>query len=179
MGKTLMGGTERGENVGLLTPQQQKFLSLIGSPGVAGGAQQAYQQFLQPVTPESYQDVFQQSVVDPAMMNFEQSVLPAIQQSFGDVNAGSSSALNQALGQSAQDLTTALGQQYGQFYQQGQANQLNALQQLQGLAGQRTFEPQFTQTQGILGPLIGMAGQIGAGAMGSPYGFGGGATRGY
>lgn len=170
MGDTLMGGIEHEGNVSLLSPTQQRYLSMIGTPGVAGGAQNAFQQFLQPTTPESYQDIFQQSVVDPAMMQYQQSVLPAIQQSFGDANAGSSSALNQALAQSASDLTTSLGQQYGQFYQQGQQNQLNALNLLNPLAQQRTFDPMISQSSGILGPLLGLAGQLAGAGIGA-YGM--------
>ena len=192
MGKTLTGGMEHEGNINLLTPEQQRYLSMIGTPGVAGGAQNAFQQFLQPVTPESYQDIFQQSVVDPAMMQYQQSILPALQQRFVDANAGSSSALNQALAQSATDLTTALGQQYGQFYQQGQQNQLNALNLLNPLAQQRTFEPLISQSSGILGPLIGLGGQLGGAGIGaygmnqaanrmgnSPYSYSGGYSRGY
>jgi len=99
------------------------------------------------------------------MMQYERQVLPAIQQRFVDANAGSSSALNQALSQSAQDLTTGLGAQYGQFFNQQQANQLSALSGLGGLAGQQTFQPLVSQGQGILGPLIGAGGNIGAAAM--------------
>lgn len=170
MGKTFFGGTEHEGNVDLLTPQQQQFLSSIigGQTGnLAGGA---YQQFLQPITPESYESVFQKSVVDPAMMQYERSVLPALQQRFVDANAGSSSALNQALSQSASDLTTMLGQQYGQFYNQGQQNQLNALSQLGGLGTQRTFEPIISQSQGIMGPLLGLLGSLGGAGIGA-YGM--------
>jgi hypothetical protein len=120
---------------------------------------------LQPTSPQQYEDVFNKAVVDPAMMQYEQKVLPSIQQKYVDANAGSSSALNQALSQSASDLTTGFGQQYGQFFQNQQANQLGALGALGGLANQQQFQPLINQSGGILGPLIGAAGQIGAGAM--------------
>lgn len=166
MGKTLMGGATHEKNISLLTPQQQQFLGgILGSPEIGQQAGQAYSQFLQPYDPAAYEDVFNKAVVDPAMMNYEQQVLPSIQQRFVDANAGSSSALNQALAQSANDLTTGLGAQYGQFFQQQQANQLSALSGLGGLAGQQTFQPLVSQGQGILGPLIGAGGQIGAAAM--------------
>lgn len=128
-------------------------------------AGQAYQNFLQPYSAEQYQDVFNQAVVDPAMMQYEQQVLPAIQQRFVDANAGSSSALNQALAQSAGDLTTQLGSQYLNFFNQQQANQLSALSGLGGLAGQQTFQPLVSQSGGILGPLIQAGGSVGAAAM--------------
>lgn len=99
------------------------------------------------------------------MMQYEQQVLPAIQQRFVDANAGSSSALNQALAQSAGDLTTQLGSQYLNFFNQQQANQLSALSGLGGLAGQQTFQPLVSQSGGILGPLIQAGGQAGAAAL--------------
>lgn len=93
------------------------------------------------------------------MMQFEQQVLPAIQQRFGDANAGSSSALNQALGQSAADLSTMLGGQMGQFRQGEKINQLQALNLLGNMSGQKLQDPIIQQKQGILGPLIGAGGQ--------------------
>ena len=169
MGKTLTGGQTRLEDINLLTPQQQQFLgSVLGGPEIGQQAGAAYQQMLQPYDPGQYQDVFQRSIVDPAMQQYQQRVLPAIQQRFVDANAGSSSALNQALAQSATDLTTGFGQQYGDFFKQQQARQQAALGGLGGLATQQTFAPQIEQTQGILGPLIGSAGQAaGAYAMSS------------
>jgi hypothetical protein len=130
-------------------------------------AAQSYQQFLQPYDHAQYQDIFQKSVVDPTMQVYNQQVVPGIQQRFVDANAGSSSALNQALSQSANDLGTMLGGQYLDFYKQQQANTLSALGGLGGLAGQQTFTPLISQKQGILGPLIGAAGTIGAAAMSS------------
>ena len=164
MGSTLMGKTSQVGNAPLGTQQQTDFLNqLLGSLGPQ--AQEAYQQFLQPYDADQFQDLFQQSFVDPAMMQFEQQVLPAIQQRFVDAGAGSSSALNQALGQSATDLSTMLGSQMGQFFQQQQQNQLGALGQLGGLTGQRMQDPIIQQKQGLLGPLIGGAGQVAGGLL--------------
>ncbi len=73
--------------------------------------------------------------------------------------------MNQALGRSAEDLTTSIGQQYGQFFQNQQQNTLGALGQLGGLAGQQTFQPMIHEQQGILGPLIGALGNLGGGAL--------------
>jgi len=164
MGRTLFGGATHEGSIDLLTPQQQQFLGgILGQPGLGQQAGQAYSQFLQPYDPSQYEDVFNKAVVNPAMQQFEQRVIPSIQQSFVDANAGSSSALNQALGQSAQDLTTSLGSQYLNFFNQQQANQMGALGGLGGLASQQQFSPLVAQSGGILGPLIGAAGNIGAG----------------
>ena len=99
------------------------------------------------------------------MLTYERSVLPGIQQRFGDANAGSSSALNQALGQSAADVSTMIGSQAGQFFQGQQGNQLNAMQILNQLLGQRSFDPIIQQRQGLLGPAIGAAGQAAGGYL--------------
>lgn len=164
MGKTLLGGSTHENNISLLTPQQQQVLGgILGQPGIGEQAGQAYSQFLQPYNPEQYQKMFEKSVEAPAMQFFQQKAIPAIQQSFVDANAGSSSALNQALAQGAADLSTSIGSQYGNFFNQQQANQLAALGGLGGLANQRQFSPLISQGGGILGPLIGAAGQIGAG----------------
>lgn len=148
----------------MLTPEQQQLYSqALGQlgPDFLGGLGQ----FLQPQGVEDYQQVFQQTYVDPAMQAYERQVLPSIQQRFADANAGSSSALNQALAQSATDLSTSLGSQFGQFMQGQQSNQLQAINQFLPLLTGQTFSPLLQQQQGILGPLIGAAGQVGAGYM--------------
>ena len=121
----------------MLTKEQNKFLKqALGGQGKAVSS--AYKDFLKPYDPKQYQDVFQKSVVDPTMLNYNQQVLPAIQQQFADANAGSSSALNQALGASANDLGTMLGGQYMDFFKQQNANRLSAMSGMGGLAGQQT-----------------------------------------
>jgi hypothetical protein len=157
-----MGGASQTGTANLLTPEQQQFLSSIyGSANPLAG--NAFAQFLQPLDQQSMQDAFQKGVVDPSMKTFNQQIVPAIQQRFVDANAGSSSALNQALSQSAQDLSTSLGGQYLNFMQGQQGNTLNALGQLGNLTGQRAFSPIVTQQAGVLGPLLGALGQLGAG----------------
>ena len=156
MGRTLMGGSKHEKNIELLTPQQRQFLSsVLGAPGMTNQVSQTYGNLLQPFSMEGTQDMFNKSVVDPAMMDYKQNVLPAIQQRFVDANAGSSSALNQALSQSANDLTTGLGSQYMNFFQgqqqHNQQGQINALSGLGGLAGQQTFQPMISKSGGILG----------------------------
>lgn len=135
---------------------------LLNQPGLgdqAGGVVSGLLQ--QSGGPEAYEAAFQKSVVDPAMMQYQQRVLPAIQQRFIDANAGSSSALNDALAQSAQDLTTQLGSQYGQFFQNQQqydlARQGQGLGYLQNILNMRTFEPNIQQNQGYGGDLLKLA----------------------
>ena len=84
-------------------------------------------QFLQPKGYEDYKSMFEEQYVKPAQQSFERFTVPSLQQRFVDADAGSSSALNQALAQSATDLSTNLGTQFGQFMQGQQQKQLGAM----------------------------------------------------
>ena len=97
--------------------------------------------------------LFQKSYIDPAMKMFNQQIVPGLQEQLGESSA--SGALNRALAGAAGDISTGLGQAYGNFYQQRQSQ---GAQGLAGLAQHRTFEPTFNTQQGILGPLIGAVG---------------------
>jgi len=166
-----MGLTSKASQIGqanLSTPQQSQFINnLLAS--LLPQASQTYGQFLQPYDSEQFNNLFQKSFIDPAMMNYEQQVLPAIYQSFGDVNAGSSSALNQALASSAKDLSATLGSQIGGYLQNYRQQQLGALGQLGGLAGQRTLEPIVQAGYNPIGDIIGSVSTLGASAL--PYIF--------
>lgn len=161
MGKTLTGGVTRKEDINLLNPQQQQLFSQALQQ-IGPGALESLQAATQPMSQEDLQATFQQSYVDPALQALQQQILPAIQQRFVDVGAGSSSALNQALARAASDVSTQLGSQFGQYSVGQQQLQQNALSQFLPLLGKQTTQPQFQQTQGILGPLIGTSGQLGA-----------------
>lgn len=121
-----------------------------------------YGNLLQPYSEE----FFQQSVVDPSMRQYEQQMLPAIQQRFVDANAGSSSALNQALTSSAQDLSNVLAGQRINL-QSSMANQnLGALGQIMQMFSQRQFDPIVQgPTSGLLKDLVAAGGQIGGAYM--------------
>jgi hypothetical protein len=127
-----------------LTPQQQQYL---------GGAMGGLQQLGQPMAPEQFEGMFQKSFVDPAQQTLQRQIIPGIKEQFLGEETGSS-ALNQALAQSATDLSTALGSQYMTQYGLGQQRQAGALGQLGGLAGQRTIEPMLFQREGLLQALI-------------------------
>lgn len=163
MGDVLMGKTSHQENISMLTPEQQKLQSGLFKQ-LGPDFLSTFQQFLQPMGQEQMDATFQKSYVDPAMQTLQQQILPAVQQRYADANAGSSSALNQALAQSAADVSTQLGSQYGQFQQNQQLQQLQALGLMQPYLTGQTFTPLLQQQEGILGPLINAAGAIGAGA---------------
>jgi len=142
--------------------------------GVLGNAfpqaGQAYSQFLGPQGAQDLSALFQQTAIDPALQALQQQIIPGIQQQFANVDAGSSSALNQALAEAAKDVTTQLGGKFGDFFQKQQANQIGALGQLGGLAGTRTFEPTTVTKQGWLpgaleGISRGVAGAFSAGLL--------------
>lgn len=112
------------------------------------------------------EDMFQKGVVDPSMRTFNQQILPGIQQRFTDANAGSSSALNQALSQSAGDLSNVLaGQRIGlQNSMAGQ--QSGALQQILGLLGQKSFDPIVQgPKEGLIKDLMSAGAQAGSAAI--------------
>lgn len=216
MGKStkgaLLGSSKHEKNIELLTKDQKRFLSDVLSKGTSAKSKRAYQGYLEDepkinldkllrpsrktyedlMNQGSDMDAFKAGVVDPMMQQYQQQVLPGLQQRFVDANAGSSSALNQALASSANDLTTqmsanyipfmqgqqqtrlqaaqgyaALSNPYVDLYKQGHANRLAALSGIGGMAGQHTFSPFISQREGILGPLIGAGGMIGAAAMSS------------
>jgi hypothetical protein len=162
MGETFMGS--KAKQVGkaqLMSPQQQQALnSLLGAN--LGGAQSAFGNLLQGYD----EDMFQKGVVDPSMRTYQQQILPSIQERFVDANAGSSSALNQALTQSAGDLSNLLAGQRINLQQSMAGQQLGGLQQLLGLIGQRSFDPIVQGPQrGLIHDVIGAAAKVGAGAI--------------
>lgn len=161
MGKTLMGSTQVKGNVSMLTPEQQKLMSdALGQLGPQ--FLESFSSLLQPMGEEQMQDIFQTSYVEPAQQALQRDIIPGIQQSFADLNASGSSALNRALAQSATDLSTSLGSQYGQFVQGQQQQQLGALSQFLPLLGQQTFSPIIQQRSGLAGPLLQAIGSAGA-----------------
>lgn len=143
-----MGGSENLGNVNLLTPEQSNYLSSSLSPN--GN----YSEFLQPYDPQNFQDLFQKSFVEPAQQHLQRDIIPALKEGFLGLDESGSGALNRALAQSATDVSTGLGQQYMNFYNQQQANKLGALGQLGGMAGQHTFMPHINQIQGLLPGIL-------------------------
>ena len=143
MGKTMLGGVSHEGNVDLLTPQQQQFLS-----GQMQGVDQG-----------QFDDMFQKSFVDPAQQTMQRQIIPGIKEQFMGMDESGSSALNQALSQSATDLSTSLGSQYMNQYNLAQGRGMSA-------AGQQQFSPMIHEQQGILGDIIKAIGAMAGGAMG-------------
>lgn len=157
MGKSLMGGSKISGTQSNLTPEQKQYLqSVLG--GIGPQARAGYESLLQPMDAQSQQNLFNQSYIQPAQQALERNILPAIQQRFVDVGAGRSSALNQALSQAATDVSTQLGSQMGGFQQQQQQQLLQALSLLSGQGLQQTQQPVVSQSQGLLGGILGGVG---------------------
>lgn len=99
--------------------------------------------------PQQYQQYFQQGVADPAIKQYEQQILPAIQSRHYNPSSVNSSSLDQALRTSGEELSTGLSGLRANFLQQGQQshanNQYNAIAQALGLS-----QAKANQTQPIL-----------------------------
>ena len=121
--------------------------------------------------------MFQKSFVQPAQQQLERNIIPTIKENFMGMDESGSGALNRALAQSASDVGTNLGSQYMNFFNQQAGQRLNALQQLGGMAGQKTFAPHLSQQQGLAGPLIQALGSILGGGLSGGGGIGMGAIR--
>jgi hypothetical protein len=122
--------------------------------------------------------MFQKSFIDPAQQALQRQIIPGIKEQFLGMDESGSSALNQALSQSATDVSGLLGSQYMNQYNQQQGNLLQALGLMSGLGSQKTFEPMLQQRQGLLGPLLGAGGAIGGGLLGGLLGGPAGAVAG-
>lgn len=100
--------------------------------GINQGIEAALPQLLAGLTPGGQEEIFQQAVADPALRNFEQSVLPQIQQAAQNAGAGSSSAFQRALATAGTNLAADLASQRASF---GLSQQQQALQNLLGIGG--------------------------------------------
>jgi len=130
----------------LMNPQQQQLMSqLLGGLGAPTASSLEYIQKILSDDPEAFADF-----EAPFKQQFEQETVPMIAERFAGLNAGSSSAMNQTLGEAGSNLSTQLA---------GLRANLKggAMQQLQGLMGQGlqpTFQTSYQQgTPGFLGAL--------------------------
>jgi len=153
MGKVLFGSTSQKQPASNLTREQSQFLSEVLG-GIGPQVSQTYRNLLQPQSVEDRQAMFEKSFVQPAQQQLQRNIIPSIQQKFTDLNASSSSALNQALAQATTDVGTMLGSQAMNYDQQQQQLLLNVLNSLSGIGTQQTQQPVMQQRQGILGPLL-------------------------
>jgi len=123
---------------------------------------------------ESYGNMFQKSFIDPAQQALQRQIIPGIKQQFLGLDESGSSALNQALSQAATDVSTGLGSQHMSQFNAQRGQQVNILQLLNQLVGQKTFDPMINQQSGLLSSLM-----TGLGGMGSGMISGAGAAGGF
>jgi hypothetical protein len=159
MGKSFSGSTVHEKNISMLTPEQQTLLKSITS-GLGPQYQEMFSQFLTPKTQEESFAEFEKMYGEPAKQAFSQYITPAITQQYGDVNAASSSALNQALAKSASDLSTSIGSQYGQYQQNENQQMLSALGILGPQLFQQSFSPLINKKEGWGGGAMQMTGDL-------------------
>lgn len=110
-----------------MTPMQKKQSSIIDEilQGVKGQGQFA-DLF------NADEAAFQRSIVDPSMSRFRNQIAPQIQQSYIQSGQQRGSGLEDTLARAGVDLNALIDQQYGQFQQNAQNRQLNALNTVLG-----------------------------------------------
>jgi hypothetical protein len=124
-GRFLLGSEDKARKFDKYTPEQkQLFSQLFQALGMdEGPLSDIFGEF----DPQATQDFFQKSVADPSMRNFQQQVIPGIQQSFAD--QGPSSGLYNSLATAGRDLSENLSSTLAQYmYQAQNQNQQNRIQ---------------------------------------------------
>lgn len=111
-------------------PQRQQGLSqwlegLQGS-GLQNDAFSTLRQQMQPFDANQYEDFFNQGVANPANRNYQEQTLPAIQARFNQGGARHNSALNQAIGRSAENLNQGLGGLRSQYLNQARQQHMSS-----------------------------------------------------
>lgn len=158
----LFGSKDKIKNRSTLSPDQMNLLNNLISSLTGGGG--AFGDLFGAFDPSQAADVFQKGVSDPAMRNFQQRIMPGIQQSFAD--QGASSGLYNSLAGAGRDLQENLSSQLANFIFQSQQQQKG--NQLSGLGlglGTQTMQPYIQQgSSGFLpGLLSNFAGGAGVG----------------
>jgi hypothetical protein len=198
------------EQVSTISPEQQAVLNQLLT-GIQGGEFSQFgqsEQFGQGLgalssllggfDPQRTTESFQQQVATPARQQFQEEVLPSIQERLIGAGAGRGTTAQRQFAQAGQRFEQGLAGQLAGQLQQGEQfgaqQQLQALgiapgfvsspqqQQLQAIAtalGIRSFENvQQQKSPSILGPLLGAAGTIGGAVLGGPAGAAAGGAAG-
>lgn len=164
---TLFGRKDKIKQYQQFSPEQmqamqQMYQALTGQ----GGSDNAFGDIFGQFNPEQITDVFQRGVSEPAMRNFQQSIVPGIKESFAD--QGASSGLANSLATAGSNLQSDLGAQLAQFMQQARMqNQQNRIGGLSSYLNQRPNLPY--QQRGASGLIPSMLEQF---AQGAGRGFG-------
>lgn len=159
-----------------LTPQQQQLQQQILESLMSGQGQfgDLFGQF----NPQQATNAFQQGVANPALRNFNQNIVPGIQERFAD--QGYSSALTNSLASAGRDLQESLNNQLSPFiYQAMMQNQQNRLQGINQGLGTQNYTPYIQQGSpgafnGLMEGVSGGLGQAGASNLMNLFGTNGG-----
>lgn len=144
-----------------LTPEQQNLLNLI-SEGLTKGSGPFSEMFGE-FNPED----FQKGVADPMMKNFQENILPQLQEKFIAGNQVMGSGMRHGQLKAATDLQSNLA---ALLYEAQQRHAANRAQGMQTVLGTRAFENMYRPaTQGTAQAFAEGAGQaFGATAAGGP-----------
>lgn len=151
---------EKFKQQSLKTPEQQALMELI-QEGLTSGEGPFGDLF-----GKFDESAFQKGVVNPAMKNFQENILPQLQEKFISGNQAAGSGLRNAQMRAGVDLQDKLAQL---MYQAQQGQNQNRLQGLSSLIGGQNIENVYRPaTQGIgssllQGMLPGISGAIGKG----------------
>jgi hypothetical protein len=130
------GKKDKIKQVGTQTPEQQELMALINE-----GLTQGTGPFAD-IFGGFNQGAFQQGIIDPAMKNFQENILPQIQEKFISGNQALGSGMRRGQLKAANDLQSKLAElMYQAQQQQGQ----NKMQGLQTMLGVKPFENMYKQ----------------------------------
>ena len=118
---------------------------------------QALDSLLNPNSQQS-QDYWNKAFVNPALMNWQQNIMPRVREAFISRNAGESGAANTAIARSGRDLSTQLSGQLANILNEAENRKLQALPEaLQYSELPADLQMQYNQQK--LGALSNIAGQ--------------------
>lgn len=107
-----------------------------------------------PFDPQQYNQYFQQGVADPAMKMYNEQIAPSIQSQYHSPHGIYGSALNQAINQSASDLSGNLNSLRANYL--GQSQQQHASGQLQHVLSQLGLaQAPMNQQAGLVNSILG------------------------
>ena len=170
LSQVLFGKKGKNKKVSTLTPEQEQLQKLI-TESISGG-----DNALSGLFGAFDQGEFDKGVTQPALKNFQENILPSLQEKFIAGNQVGGSGMQRAQNKAGVDLQSQLAQLMYQAQQQQKQNQMAGINTA---LGTKAFENQYKPgTGGALQSLVQGAGQgLGMAATGGLSSlFGGGAA---
>lgn len=138
LSEVLFGTKDKTKKLGLLTPEQEQLMQLI-SEGLTSGTGAFGSLF-----GDFDKSAFEEGISKPALQNFQENILPQIQEKFIAGNQTLGSGMRRGQLKATNDLQTQLAQL---MYQAQQDQQKNKLAGLQSILGTKGFENIYKQGQ--------------------------------